>query len=424
LNAIQLARDRFDSDPLFRFDHEEARRGRAALVLRREGGPLPWRALVHGTLRESRFLRTVLLVEGVADHARRDLSTQSAGGSLETERSLGADHRLRAGLDLARDRVDTSYASVAESGSVGERTAAAEGRRDRVGVFASADWRAAARLRFTAGIRWDRIRDEAGLGVAENSAWSPRVGATLRLGSDPGGAATAFAQFSRAFKAATLDQLLDPRPFPDLRGGSFRVSNPGLTPQRAGTVEAGLSQKRAGGRWEVVAYRTAVADEIDFDPATFQYRNIGRSRHLGLEANVRLLEGRTISPQAGYTWTRVEAAGEGRRGRQLKNIPEHRLRAGLAARLPGEVRAELRLAWSGGRWLDDANLFPLTGERVLDLRVQRTFGRLRVRLDALNLSDRRWEPLGYTVPDFTGGVAPYYLPAPGRAVRAGAEWTF
>ena len=424
LNAAQLAHERFGSGPLFRFDREEARRGRAALALRREGGAVPFRAVVHGTLRESRFLRTVLLVEGVGDHALRDLSTQSAGGSLEAERRVGLDHRLRAGVDLGRDWLDTSYRSVAETGVAGARTASASGRRDRAGLFASADWRAAARLRLTAGLRWDVIRDDSGGGVAWNRAWSPRVGAALRLGARTGAPVSAFVQLSRAFKAATLDQLLDPRPFPDFRGGTFLVSNPGLTPQRASTVEAGLSQKRARGRWEVVAYRTAVADEIDFDPATFQYRNIGRSRHYGLEASVRLLDGAALSPHAAYAWTRVGARDEDRRGRQLKNIPEHRLRAGLDARLPGGLRAALRLAWSVGRWLDDANAFPLAAERVLDLRAWRTFGRLRVRLDALNLTDRRWEPLGVTVPDFTAGVSPYYWPAPGRAVRAGLDWTF
>jgi outer membrane cobalamin receptor len=424
LSAAQLAGDRLASDPLFRFDREESRRGRLAFALRREGGRWPLRAVAYGALRQSRSLRTVLLVEGVGDRARRDLSTQSAGGSLETERSVGRGHGLRAGLDLGRDWVDTSYRSVDEAGVTGARTASANGRRERIGVYASADWRAAARVRLTAGLRFDAIRDAGATSVAWNRAWSPRVGATVLLGTRTRSPVAAFAQLSRAFKAATLDQLLDPRPFPDFRGGTFHISNPGLTPQRASTLEAGLSQRRAGGRWEVVAYRTAVADEIDFDPATFRYRNIGRSRHYGIEASVRMRDGAALSPHVAYAWTRVEAGDEDGGGRQLKNIPEHRLRAGLTARLPAGVRAELRAAWSAGRWLDDANAFALADERVVDVRIWRAFRRLRARLDALNLTDRQWEPLGVTVPDFTGGVAPYYWPAPGRSVRAGLEWTF
>jgi outer membrane receptor protein involved in Fe transport len=231
-------------------------------------------------------------------------------------------------------------------------------------------------------------------------------------------------QVSRAFKAATLDQRIDPRPFPDFTGGTFRISNPDLSPQRAATVEAGLSQKVSGGRWEAVVYRTTVEDEIDFDPATFRYRNIGRSLHTGLEASVGVFEGGTISPHASYAWTRVEATTEGRRGLQLKNVPEHLLRGGLRARLPGRLRADVRVTWSARRWLDDANRFPAGEARVVDVRLDRTFGRLRVRLDALNLLDHEWEPVGFTLSDLAGGVVPYALPAAPRALRAGVEWAF
>lgn len=430
LSAEQLRRDRFDSDPLFRFDREQARRGRAALSFRRDGGSFPFRAVVHGAAREADSLRTLLLAPSLGDRAHRHVSTESAGGSWEAEktfRAKGREHGLRAGLDVSRDWLDTDYSSVDEQGRRGAGTAEAAGRRDRFGAFVSSDWRASDRLRLAAGLRWDVVRDDA-QGAASNrtksTAWSPRAGATLRLGPLAGSPVSAFAQVSRAFKAATLDQLIDPRPFPDFRGGSFRISNPDLAPQRALTVEAGLSQRVPGGRWEAVVYRTAVEDEIDFDPATFRYRNIGSSLHYGLEAGVRVLEGKAISPHATYAWTRVEATQEGRRGLQLKNIPEHLLRAGIRARLPGAVRADVRFTWSARRWLDDANLFPAGDTRLVDVRLARTFGRLRVRLDGLNVTGNEWEPVGYTLQDFAGGVVPYSFPAAPRAVRVGVEWVF
>ena len=40
---------------------------------------------------------------------------------------------------------------------------------------------------------------------------------------------------------------------------------------------------RRGARWRLVAYRQILENEIDFDPATFRYGNIGRSRHEGIE---------------------------------------------------------------------------------------------------------------------------------------------
>jgi outer membrane receptor protein involved in Fe transport len=430
LSGEQLRRDRFGSDPLFQFDHELARRARAALTFRQEGGSLPFRAVVHGSLRDSRFLRTLLLAAGLSDRAQREIWTESIGASLETDRAVqvkGREHHLRAGLEVSRDRLQTSYVGVEPTGALGARTAEVSGRRDRLGAFVSGDWRASRRLRVAAGLRWDGIADDPGPalgGRTADAAWSPRAGATVRLGPLEGSPISAFAQASRAFKAATLDQRLDPRPFPDFQGGTFRISNPRLSPQRASTVEAGLSQRVAGGRWEVVAYRTAVEDEIDFDPATFRYRNIGASLHYGVEASARLREDKPVSPHAAYAWTRVEAVQEGRRGLQLKNIPKHLLRAGVTARLPGALRAEARLTWSGRRWLDDANRFRLADATVVDVRVAKVFRRLRVWLDALNLAGEEWEPMGYALPDFTGGEVPYYFPAPGRAVRVGVEWAF
>ena len=82
----------------------------------------------------------------------------------------------------------------------------------------------------------------------------------------------------------------------------------------------------------------------------------------------------------------------------------------------------MRFTWSGRRWLDDANAFPFDDVHLLDLRREKRFRRLRLRLDGLNLTDTPWEPVGYTLPDFTGGVVPYAFPAPGRALRFGVEW--
>jgi outer membrane receptor protein involved in Fe transport len=430
LTREQLDRDRFGSDPLSRFDREHVRRGRAALSYQRRDGALPFRAVLHGALRDGRSLRTLLLAPGFSDRADRDLTTRSLGVSLEAEKALGAsgrDSRLRAGVELSRDWLDTSYRPVGGDGTRGPRAAEASGHRRRVGAFVSGDWHASSRLRLAAGLRWDAITDDGGTAapsLSDSTAWSPRAGATLQLGTAGGAPVSLFAQVSRAFKAATLDQLLDPRPFPDFQGGSFRISNPLLSPQRASTLEAGLAQARPSGRWELVAYRTSVEDEIDFDPATFRYLNIGRSRHYGFEASARLFDGRSLSPHAAYAWTRVQATEGGRRGWQLKNIPEHLLRAGLTARLPGGLGADVRLTWTGGRWVDDANEIPFRDGRVVDLRLARMFGRARLRLDALNVTGHEWEPLGYVLDDFAGGQVAYYLPAPDRAIRIGVEWAF
>jgi outer membrane receptor protein involved in Fe transport len=424
----ELRTDRFGSDALFRFDREETERGRMSLSYRHESPALDYTALIYGTLRETSLLRTLLIAAGVGDRAWRDLSSESVGGTLQGERTLslfGRASELRAGLDLARESLDAAYRPVADDGSRGTEVASESGRRDRLALFLSHGWHLSARVRLTTGARWDRIADDFGAASrSRQEAWSPRLGLNWRLGSLGASPLVLFAQVSRAFKAPTLDQLFDPRPFPDFAGGSFTISNPNLKPQKAETIEAGVSRLADALSFELVAYRTEVRDEIDFDPATFQYRNIGKSRHVGIEASTRLFGRGPFSPSLSYEWTRVEPLEGDDRGTQLKNIPEHLVRAGLGAALPASLQAEVHYTWMGGRFLDDPNRIPLADASVLDLRLQRAFGGVRVRLDLLNLTDEEYEQFGFALPDFTGGVAAYYLPGAGFAARAGIDWGF
>ena len=420
--------DRARSDALFRFDHDGTRRGRAALSFSGDADREAWRVLAYGTTRETRAVRTLLLAPGLGDRAARDLSTDSLGGSAEGEwrRPLGGgEARLRTGAEAAREWLDTEYRAVGSGGETGAVTATGSAHRDRAALFATADWHPSARVRVASGLRWDRIAEEAGpIGSNRHSAWSPRGGVNIRLGRIASGPVSLSMQVSRAFKAATLDQIVDPRPFPDFRGGTFTISNPTLSPQRAFTVEGGLSHLRASGRWQIVAYRTTVDDEIDFDPATFRYTNIGSTSHVGVEAGGSFFEGKRVSPQLSYSWSRVEAQETDRRGFQLKNVPRHIVRGGLSLALPARFGAQVQYTWAGGRYLDDANRFPLADTSLLDLRVERPLGRgLRARLDLLNLTDSKYSELGFALSDFRGGTVAYEHPAPGVAARFAIVWS-
>jgi outer membrane receptor protein involved in Fe transport len=429
LTREELSRDRSGSNDFFRHDREESSRGRVSFSYAHDsGGPWKARGLLYGTLRDSEFLRTLLVAAGVPDRTFRSIEGDAIGGSLDGERRFvlrGRAGEIRGGTDFAFENLDTVYSAVSEDGEVGERIGRASGRRERLAVFLSGGWHVSSRLRVTAGTRYDRIADDFSPAAdrATHSAWSPRAGVNVRLGDEARPVAL-FVQASRAFKAPTLDQLFDPRPFSDFSGGVFTISNPDLSPQRATTVEMGVSRRDRDSSWELVGYRTEVDDEIDFDASTFRYRNIGRSLHLGVEAAARLFEGRAVSPSISYAWTRVKPREGEIRGKQLKNIPEHLLRPAVSAALPLGVRGELRGNWMGEWFLDDENRFPMDDAFVLDLRLERGFGPVRARLDLLNLTDEEYSELGYVLPDFVGGVVSYEFPSPGFAARAGLDWRF
>lgn len=426
--SADLASDRFGSDPLFRFDRDHSRRGRASLSFHSGSDPAPLRGTLYGSWRDSDVTRTLLVAAGVGDRIFRSVETDAIGGSFEAERSFSRgprEARAVAGIDLARESLDTVYRSVGEDGRRDGAAAAISGRRVRFAPFASTAWEPVARVRITAGVRWDSIADRfARAPDSSHRAWSPRVGVSVRLGPLDRHPFSLFVDASRAFKAPTIDQLFDPRPFPDFQGGTFRISNPALHPQRAKTVEVGGARRTEQTSFEVVVYRTEVDDEIDFDPTTFRYANIGRTLHRGVEASARLFERSPVSPFVSWSWTRTEPLEGENRGRQLKNIPEHLLRPGISFAFPAEIRVEAVATILSGRHLDDAHLFPLDDAAVLDLRLEKRFERFRARADLLNVTNAKWEEVGYALPDFRGDLVPYYFPAAGFAARLGIEWGF
>ena len=355
-----------DDSDLFRNDREETRRFRGAY--RHHGA---FDLLLHASDRHTDQTRTLLLAPGFGDTATRNLDTRVFGASLT--KKFG-------GVEATRESIRSRYGDIRGSGS---RTMAA--------AFVSGEWRVVSRLRLAAGARFDAINDSFESSDVSDRAFSPRVGASFDAG-----AVAIYAQLARAFKAPTLDQRFDQRPFP----GGFTISNPTLDSQHATNLEAGVR----GANWEAVAYVIHVDDEIDFDVRTFRYGNIGQSRHRGLETSYR---GRYAS--LGYTWTRVTAEGS---SHQLKNIPEHVLRASLDFR-----DVHLGVEHSANRWLDDENRFPLDDATLVDLRVTHAFGSLTAAAEAHNLLDRRYAPLGFAL-----GDVPFHYPAPGRSIALTLTW--
>lgn len=427
LNEIALERDDTQSDPIFRYDHTDTDRGRLALSYRKDSGALPYQLTLFGAARSAGILRTLLVLPGIGNRTFRDLHSGTFGGIFEGDKSVrlfGRESQLRAGVEAARETLSTNYRFVDDEGVKGPIVTSEDGARNRVAVFFTGDFPLTARLRASAGVRWDRIADDFQTrGSDTHDAWSPRGGLNLRLGDLDRAPVAVYFQASHSFKAATLDQLFDPHPFDDFQGGTFTISNPDLVPQEADNYELGISQQGERWRWEVLTYRMTVENEIDFDPATFTYENIGQSLHQGVEAGARLTLG-AFSPFLSYAWTRVEPRIGEHEGKQLKNIPEQLLRAGLAVELPVGIEATAIWTWMAERFLDDDNLIPLGNASVVDLRLARSFGPLRARLDLSNLTNTKYSQYGFALFGFEGEQVPYYYPGAHFGARFGVDWKY
>ncbi|HEX9985754.1 MAG TPA: TonB-dependent receptor [Thermoanaerobaculia bacterium] len=419
LTRSEIGDDRTQSSPLFRFDREETDRGRLSAAYE-SFGAIPWQATVYGTQRDGDTLRTLLLAPGFGTTALRALTTRAFGTTLEASREL-AGGTVRAGADVERASLSGRYSAVDDGEPLGV-TASQDGHRDRTGVFLTGGWNVCSRCRLTAGIRRDDIRDDFNTTRHHASAWSPRAGFNVHVGRATATPLSLFVQLSNAFKAPTLDQLFDPRPYPDGTGGTFTVSNPDLRPQRARNIEAGLARHAASNDWSLVAYRMNVRDEIDFDPQTFSYRNIGSSLHRGVEASLAVAKTSWLSPRVTYAWTRVADAEAP--DRQLKNIPEHVAQLLLHARVRPSTNVDLLYRWTHGTTLDDAGAFSTPDVSRVDLRISHDLATLRLQLDVLNVLNAEYNEAGYVLLDFTGQPTALEFPAAGRIVRLGATWRF
>jgi iron complex outermembrane receptor protein len=404
LSAAEMATDPGQSNPLFANDFEETTRVRGSLSY----DPGPWRIRLDAAERESDTVRTLLLAPGIGDSARRALDTSRLGLAAEGTHAFTPSIRTTYGAEASRETIDTAYESVA-----------GDGRRDRAAAFFSAEARITPRIRMAGGLRWDHVADRfTGTPSLDEDALSPRLALDADFGWSHG-----YLQVARAFKAPTLDQRFDPRPFPDFTGGTFTISNPLLRAQKAWSIEGGLRGDRPSLRWEAVAYTMDVDDEIDLDASTFRYRNIGRSRHQGLESRVEW-GGRIIRPSLAYTWTRAEPLQGAGRGKQLRNIAEHVARVQLATQERAGFATTVSAEHTAGRYLDDANAIPLEDATLLDLRLSQRIGPARIVVDGRNLTDRQYAPPGFLLPDFEGNLHQYFYPAPGRSLLVTLEWHF
>jgi outer membrane receptor protein involved in Fe transport len=428
LTRDQHARDPYGSDPTFRFDTTDRQSFRAGFALRHDMPALRPQGRVYVSTRDEDSIRTILLAPNVGDRRARALETTAVGGSVEGEHAFtNARAVVRFGLDLARERLDTSYRSVTPAGDPDALNSATSGRRLRAGTFVSSSWDASLRVRLYGALRLDSVDDsgfdrtgfdDAAASEAQQRAWSPRAGVVIQASER--GRVSLYAQASRAFKAPTMDQLFDPRPYPDFSGGTFTISNSALVPQRATNIEAGISGSSRI-RWSALAYHMDVDNEIDFDVRTFSYANIGRSTHSGFETEVDTRIANRVRPSASYALSRVVDADT---GLQLKNVPRHAITLAADVALPWAMHSYVRYYRAWGAFLDDEHAFALEGASTIDVRVRRALARHTIFFDALNLAGHAYEEYGYTLVDFTGGTVPYIYAGAPRALRAGITLAF
>lgn len=251
------------------------------------------------------------------------------------------------------------------------------------------------RLRLVASLRYDRIDygydnhlpPSAYSGAPdEKNGWghlSPRVGFTYDLGHGRG----LYANVSRGFLPPEVSELY--------RG----VKVPVLKPSTFGSYEAGGWATFLDGRLYADAslYRMDGTNEIIsvlLDDGSTENRNAGRTRHTGVEYQVRFAPARALSlrltgANARHTFVRFEDQGQVLDGNEMDAAPGWMAGAEVVYRPAFVAGARIGLAWEhvGPYYMDPQNTLRYDGHDLVHVRLGYEVKGMSFWMNVLNATD-------------------------------------
>ena len=420
LRLDQPGFDRTGANPLFDMD----RRTRNLVEV---AGGLDGRVVVQSGLRATNQDRTRTLL----------LTPDFSDSQLQQARSMTVWTRIQrpaavtAGLDSELGFFESRYfASPQPAIYLSE----GDGRRLRLGLYAEATRDLSPNWRLAAGARYDLIRDQVTVEADRQTgtvAWdrtfrqfTPRAGLNYSYRSDDDHPGNLYLNWTRSFKAPTLDQLFDTRSVAGPQGPvSFASAT--LTPQKATGLEIGAYQRisvvesRLYCELAASAFRMNLDDEIDFDLATLKYGNIQRSRHDGVEISTTAYVVPLLSATTVLNLSETTFRSGANRGNRLKNIPRLMVASFVALDPREDLRLVLAHRGHSKSYLDDGNTTSLTGYQTVDAKLSWELGDYRCYLNVFNVMNSDHQETGFLLFDPTqGGEVAFGYPTQGR------QWTF
>jgi outer membrane receptor protein involved in Fe transport len=353
--------------------------------------------------------------------------TYRAGGGLAGERTmLWWPWKVQLGLEASRGRLESCYYAVDDTGK--RQAMLSEARTTRLGLAAHGltEISLLEDVDLVVSLRQDWVKgDNETFGgdrrvvETEMSMLSPFVA----LIWEPWTLSSLYASVGRSFKAPTLEQLFDNRPFmvPDpSKPGEFvsiTLSNPDLDPQRGWNFEMGIRSEHGPVALGAVGYYMPVEDEIGFDLAEFTYSNIEESLHWGIEVAGEWQVLKYGELDLGYGLTKALFRGADCDGNQINGVPVHSLTADISYAPPNGPFAATRITRVMDRYLDEGNAYPLDDYTRVDLRLGYALDPLSIGLSVENLLDAGYQSTGYLSSDQMGMPVPLYYPGGERSVE-------
>jgi len=366
-----------------------------------------------------------------------DQTTYNWGGELryiQTAPLFGMASRFTAGLQyLSTNQIDANFANLL--GRRGALTKNQLNQATNVGIYVEEQLDVTPVVTLVVGAREQyayRTARDRFLANGNQSddvdyfSFVPRIGAVARVTKD----IQVYTNASYAYEPPLILELTAPGQLT----GNFNA----LDPQRAWQFEVGTRGRAGPVSWDVAMYDIELWDEIQnvnvqpFPGAPFtipRFRNVDRSRHMGVEAGfdvvlARDLAGGALSARAAYTWSRFVFVDDANFGNNdLPGAPRHFVRGELRYDHRSGVWVAPNVEWvPQGYFVNSENLNRTSPYELVGIRLGYDYKpwNLSVFFEGRNLADATY--VSSVVVDNANGR--FFEPGDGRAFYGGVAWRF
>lgn len=299
-------------------------------------------------------------------------------------------------------------------------------QRERVvnsGVFIAREQQLTQQLRLDIGLRYDRLRIEAGdrflsngddSGAVTFAHWSPSIALLVKSGT----ATRLYARIATGFETPTTTELA--------RADGSGGFNNTLAPETSVNYELGARVTLAPNiQIEAALFQIDIDDqlvpfEIATSPGRFAFENAGRSRNRGLETALSLGKQRGWGVQLAYTYSDfrfiefVDQNSLTLNDNYLPGVPTHLLNLALRYRHPSGIYAVWESRYTGRYYADNLNTVEISPSTHSGLRLsyQHTVDNWQLNLSGgiNNLFDESY----YANVRLNAFAGRYFEPAPRR----------
>lgn len=359
----------------------------------------------------------------------------SSGGEISlafNDTLFGRQLKLVGGISGEYGHLNTDYSIVAAEDDPSSTISRGAGTRVVGAAYASGLYWLFPSLFVAPGVRVDYVKTQFDFKDAmitrngEKQSQTETVSSPrLAVGADLHRDVSIYASVAKAFKSPTLVLLYDSPPVfsPMLPPpGYLTLSNRQLRSMRGTSYEAGIRFANHKSLYaSLSAFWYQIKNEVEFDPALFQYTNLGRSRHRGLELAVSATALKGLRADIALSYNDAVSDSGDFKGNQVNGVPKYSYDLGLTYSVSKNWQLMSQIAGISEENLSLETHKELGDYSTVSVGTSVTVHRLGLSVGVQNVFDKLYNVDGYFDPMKQQYV---YYPAQARTVIVSVSTAF